>query len=148
MVLTAEQCIQINQAVFSFANAYRTTMQREGFVERTGLNLADRSMLMVLGQTAPTTSQELSRRMDINPGTISVHVQRLVEKGLVERRQDEADRRNWWLELTEAGRTAYRETIDAAAAYTLRFLEPLSSAEQRSLHAALLKVAQGLGYEW
>ncbi len=148
MALSKQQCIQINQAAFSFANAYRTTMHREGFVERTGLNLADRSVLMVLGQAAPLTSQDLSRRMDINPGTISVHVQRLVEKGLVQRKQDKTDRRNWWLELTEAGRTAYDETIDTAAGYTRRFLEPLDEVEQMAFHEALLKIVKGLGYEW
>ena len=57
---------------------------------------------MVLGQFAPCNSRRLSELMDINPGTISVYVQRLVEMGLVQKEQDAEDRRNWWLTLTEA----------------------------------------------
>jgi len=148
MSISKRACIQINQAVFSMANAYRTTMQREGLAEASGLNMADRSVLMVLGQTGPTTAHALSKRMDINPGTISVYVQRLVEKGLVERSQDEADRRVWRIELTGAGREAYDETIDGAEAYTRRFLSPLTVAEQKAFHAVLIKITEGLGYEW
>ena len=148
MALSKQQCIQLNQAVFSLANAYRSRMLRDGTVERTGLTLPDRSTLMVLGQFEPTTARDLSKRMDINPGTISVYVQRLVERGLVRRTQDESDRRTWWLALTESGRTAYRETIDGAAAYTRDFLQPLTAEQQSALHGLMLKIAEGLGYAW
>jgi len=148
MPLSKKQCTQLNQAVFSMANAYRSRMVREGVVEASGLALPDRSTLMVLGQFEPTTAGDLSKRMDINPGTISVYVQRLVERGLVVKRQDGADRRTWWLSLTEDGKAAYRETIDGAAAYTRAFLDPLADEEQRTLHRLMLKVAEGLGYAW
>jgi len=148
MSLSKKQCVQLNQAVFSMANAYRSRMVRDGAVERTGLNLPDRSMLMVLGQIEATTSRDLSKRMDINPGTISVYVQLLVERGLIERTQDEKDRRTWWLSLTEEGKTAYHDTIDGAAAYTRDFLQPLTDEERRTLHGLMLKVAEGLGYAW
>ena len=148
MPLSNEACIQINQAVFSMANAYRSKMHRAGMVEATGLNLPDRSTLMVLGQFAPTTARNLSKAMDINPGTISVYVQRLVEKGLVSRSQDEQDRRTWWLSLTEDGEAAYQDTLLGAAAYTKQFLEPLTDKEQTTFHQMLLKISTGLGYEW
>ncbi len=148
MPLSKKQCIQLNQAVFSVANAYQSRMVRDGEVERSRLNLPDRSTLMVLGQFEPTTVRDLSKRMDINPGTISVYVQRLVKRGLVERAQDENDRRTWWLSLTEPGKAAYGETIEGTAAYTRDFLSPLSDEEQRTLHGLMLKVAEGLGYEW
>ncbi len=148
MPLSKKQCIQLNQAVFSMANAYRSRMVRDGAVERSGLTLPDRSTLMVLGQSEPTTARALSKQMDINPGTISVYVQRLVERGLVARAQDDADRRTWWLSLTPNGKAAYRETIDGAAAYTRGFLAPLADDEQKLLHELMLRVAEGLGYEW
>lgn len=148
MLLSKKQCIQLNQAVFSTANAYRSRMMRDGSVERTGLTLPDRSTLMVLGQFKPTTARDLSKLMDINPGTISVYVQRLVERGLVERTQDEKDRRTWWLSLTADGKVAYRETLAGATAYTRDFLEPLTAEEQLTLHGLMLKVAEGLGYAW
>lgn len=148
MSLSKQQCIQLNQAVFSMANAYRSQMLRDGGGERTGLSLPDRSTLMVLGQFEPITARDLSQRMDINPGTISVYVQQLAKRGLVERVQSENDRRTWWLSLTEEGKAAYRDTLDGAAAYTRAFLQPLTVKEQSTLHGLMLKIAEGLGYAW
>ena len=148
MPLSKRQCIQLNQSVFSLANAYRSQMAREGLPEQTGLTLPDRSTLMVLGQSDRTTVRDLSKRMDINPGTISVYVQRLVELGLAERTQDETDRRTWWLSLTDAGEEAHRDTIDRAAQYTRGFLKSLTIEEQSTLHELMLRVADGLGYTW
>ena len=148
MPLANPRCIQLNQAIFSMANAYRTRMAREGIVESTGLGLPDRSALMVLGQSQPTTSRDLSQRMGINPGTISVYVQRLVERGLVARVQDDRDRRTWWLSLTESGRAAYRGTLEGAAAYTRDFLRPLSDDEQEVLYELMMRISKDLGYTW
>ena len=148
MSLSNKACVQINQAVFSMANAYRTKMQRDGVVDATGLSLPDRSTLMVLGQSSPTTARNLSKAMDINPGTISVYVQRLVEKGLVTRFQDEQDRRTWRLSLTQDGEVAYQNTLTGAAAYTRQFLGPLTDKEQTAFHQILLKITAELGYEW
>jgi DNA-binding MarR family transcriptional regulator len=148
MSLSSKACVQINQVVFSIANAYRSKMQQDGMVDATGLTLPDRSTLMVLGQLAPTTARTLSKVMDINPGTISVYVQRLVEKGLASRSQDEQDRRTWWLSLTKTGQASYQETLAGAAAYTQLFLAPLTESEQTALHEMLLKISEGLGYKW
>jgi MarR family transcriptional regulator, organic hydroperoxide resistance regulator len=148
MPLSKKQCIQLNQSVFSLANAYRSQMTREGLSEKTGLSFPDRSTLMILGQFEPVAARNLSKLMDINPGTISVHVQELVELGLAERSQDESDRRTWWLSLTEAGKETYQDTIDRATGYTRSFLEPLNAEEQCVLHGLTLRVAEGLGYTW
>ena len=148
MSLTPKQCIQLNQAVFSLANAYRSRMQRESPEQETGLSLADRSVLMVLGQYGRQNARQLASRMDINPGTISVYVQRLVEKELVDRAQDQADRRTWWLNLTSTGERAYKETIRGTVEYTRDFLQPLDDEEATLLSDLLLRVAASLGYDW
>jgi len=148
MSLSSDAYLQVNRAIFSLANAYRSRMQREGRDTASGLNLADRSMLMVLGQHAPVAAAQLSQMMDINPGTISVYVQRLVQKGLVERTQSEQDRRTWRLALTPAGEAAAQETHHGAAAYTQQFLSPLTDEQQANFHNLLLKVVHELGYDW
>ena len=103
---------------------------------------------MVLGQSAPINSRQLSNLMTINPGTISQYVHSLVKKGLVEKKQDEKDRRKWWLSLTKKGLSIYRETITEAVAYTRDFISSLSEKEQKTLHQLLLKASHALGYEW
>jgi DNA-binding MarR family transcriptional regulator len=146
--LTDKQYLQINQALFSLTHAYEARMAREQRQIETGLSLADRAVVMVLGQFEPLNSRRLSELMDINPGTISVYVQRLVEKRLVRKEQDVKDRRNWWLSLTEAGQNAYRETLAGAIAYTRDFVSALDATEQRRFHELLLKASRSLGFDW
>jgi DNA-binding MarR family transcriptional regulator len=148
MSLSDAEYLQINQALFSLAHAYESRRARDEQRHPTGLLLSDRAVLMVLGQLAPINSRRLSRIMDINPGTISVYVQSLVSKELVQKTQDEEDRRVWWLSLTEAGHEAYQETIAGAVAYTRDFLSALDEAEQKTLHRLLLKASHSLGFDW
>ena len=148
MPLSDKEYLQINQALFSLTHTYKSRMTKEEQQNPPGLMISDRSVLIVLGQFAPLNSRQLSSIMDINPGTISVYVQRLVKKGLVTKDQDQDDRRNWLLNLTETGQTIYQETISGAVSYTQDFLSSLSENEQRTLHQLLLKASRSLGFDW
>lgn len=148
MSLSDKEYLQINQALFSLAHVYESRMAEEETRNTLGLRLSDCSVLMVLGQFAPLNSRRLSQLMDINPGTISVYVQRLVEKGLVQRERDTADRRNWWLTLTDLGQAAAQGVIAGAVEYTRDFLSALDEAERQTLHRLLLKASHGLGFDW
>jgi len=146
--LSDREYLQVNQSLFSLAHAYEARMTRARRQAETGLSLADRAVVMVLGQCGPVNARRLSKLMNINPGTISVYVQRLVTKELVQRERDANDRRNWWLRLTEPGQQAYRETIAGTIAYTRDFLMALAPAERRQLHGLLLRVSRSLGFDW
>jgi DNA-binding MarR family transcriptional regulator len=146
--LSDKEYLQVNQALFSLAQAYDSRMAEEGERNVLGLALSDCSVLMVLNQFAPVNSRQLSRLMDINPGTISVYVQRLVEKGLIEKEQDAKDRRNWWLTLTELGQIAAQGVVGSAVEYTRDFLSVLDETEQQTLHRLLLKASHNLGFDW
>ncbi len=148
MALSDKAYLQINQALFSLAHAYESRMAGEETRNTLGLRLSDCSALMVLGQFAPLNSRRLSQLMDVNPGAISVYVQRLVEMGLVQKEQDAEDRRNWRLMLTEAGQAAAQGVIAGAVEYTRDFLAALDEDEQQVLHRLLLKAAHGLGFDW
>jgi DNA-binding MarR family transcriptional regulator len=148
MALSDNEYLQVNQALFSLAHAYESRMAEEETRNTLGLKLSDCSVLMVLGQFAPLNASRLSELMDINPGTISLYVQRLVEMGLVQKEQDAGDRRNWWLTLTEAGQAAAQGVIGGAVDYTRDFLSALDEDEQQALHRLLLKAAHSLGFDW
>ncbi len=148
MPLSDKQFLQINQAVFSLANAYRVRWIEEKVEKEIGLTLPEQAILMVLGQLAPVNSRQLSRAMRLNAGTISIRVQSLIEKQLVSKKQDQQDRRNWRLVLTEDGKKIYQYTLAGAAEYTRGFLSILSLKEQRDLHRSLIKVSRNLGYDW
>ncbi len=148
MALSDKEYLQINQALFSLTNAYESLMLKDEKLQQTGLLLSDRAVLMVLGQLAPLNSRQLAGIMDITPGTISVYIQRLVEKGLVDKSQDQNDRRNWLLHLTEEGQAHYRQTISGTVSYSQKFFSVLSEDEQHMLHKLLLKTSHSLGFYW
>ena len=148
MSLSDKEYLQINQALFTLAHAYESRMAGEEARNVLGLALSDCSVLMVLRQLEPINAAQLSRAMNINPGTISVYVQRLVEKSLLQREQDEEDRRNWWLTLTQMGQVTAQGVVAAAAAYTRDFLRALDETEQHELHRLLLKASHSLGFDW
>jgi DNA-binding MarR family transcriptional regulator len=148
MPLSDKAYLQINQALFSLVHAYESRMDREETRNTLGLRLSDCSVLMVLGQFAPLNARRLSELMDINPGTISAYVQRLVEMGMVQKKQDTQDRRNWWLTLTDLGQTAAQAIIAGAVEYTQDFLAALDEDEQQRLHGLLLKASRSLGFDW
>ena len=148
MSLTDRAYLQINQALFSLTHAYESRMAKEETRNTLGLRLSDCSALVVLGQFAPVNARRLSELMDVNPGTISVYVQRLVEMGLVQKEQDAEDRRNWWLTLTDLGQAAAQGVTAGAVAYTREFLAVLDENEQQMLHRLLLKASHSLGFDW
>ena len=148
MPLSDKEYLQLNQALFSLSQAYYIRAAKYEKNNKTGLAFSDRAVLMVLGQLAPINSCLLSNFMTINPGTISQYVHSLVKKGLVEKKQDENDRRKWWLSLTKNGLVIYEETIEEAVAYTKNFISALNEKEQKTLHQLLLKASHSLGYKW
>jgi DNA-binding MarR family transcriptional regulator len=148
MLLSDKEYLQLNQALFSLSQAYYIRAAKYEKNNKTGLAFSDRAVLMVLGQLAPIHSRQLSNLMSINPGTISQYVHSLVNKGFVEKKQDEIDRRKWWLNLTKKGQAIYLETVSEAVAYTKDFISSLSEKEQKTLHQLLLKASHGLGYRW
>ena len=148
MTLSEQEYLQINQALFSLVNAYhsRSNLEQKDTIE--SLTVSERGVIMVLGQLAPINLRRLAEVMHVSKGPVSQYVQKLVTKKLVEKEQDQADRRNWWLRLTPAGERACFETVNGAVSYTQDFLKALDESEQRMLHDLLLKVSSDLGYSW
>ncbi len=147
-MLEQKQYIQVNQALFSLTHAYESRMLKDISARDAGLKLSDCAVIMVLGQMEPISASQLSGRMSINPGTISLYIERLVKNGFVERERDKKNRRIWWLTLTSVGHGAYDAIIQGTAQYTRDFLSALAPAEQETLHKLLLKASHGLGFVW
>ena len=146
--MNQKQCIQVNQALFSLAHAYEARMIKDAKARASDIRLSDCAVIMVLGQLQPISASQLSSCMLINPGTISLYLRRLENKGLIVRERDKKNRRLWWLTLTGLGRDAYAAIVQGTVQYTRDFLSPLLPAEQVTLHKLLLKASHGLGFDW
>ena len=73
-------------------------------IEKTGLGLSDFGVLEVLLHKGPLPVNTIGPIVDLTPGSISIAVDRLVEKGLVSRVESAEDRRVRIVALTPRGK--------------------------------------------
>jgi MarR family 2-MHQ and catechol resistance regulon transcriptional repressor len=72
-----------------------------------GLGDSDFRVLDVLLHKGPMPVNAIGPKVDLNPGSVSVAVDRLYKKGLVSRVESESDRRVRTVSLTEKGRRVF-----------------------------------------
>lgn len=97
-------------------------------------------VLQILSQHDELDAHALRGELEIQPGSLSELIGKLEQKGLVERRRSDDDRRRVTLRLTDAG----REALVPAEAQADPF-SPLTEEEQSTLRALLTKLLSGSG---
>jgi MarR family transcriptional regulator, 2-MHQ and catechol-resistance regulon repressor len=102
------------------------------------LGFSDFAVLELLLHKGPTPVNRIGERVRLTSGSISVAVDRLERKGLVERRNDPEDRRARVVHLTEAGDRLIRCAFADHEAAMNRACEGLDAAE-RAQAVELLK---------
>jgi len=105
---------------------------------------SDFAVLEALLHKGPLPVNEIGRKVLLTSGSITVAVDRLETKGLVERRAHETDRRARMVHLTKAG----RKLISRVYAEHANDMEMLASAsltkEERKM---LIRLLKKIGYE-
>ena len=71
------------------------------------LSRTEMHMLETLGEGKANILSDVARVLNITAATASVSMARLVNKGFVERKLIKGDRRKYYLELTDLGRSCY-----------------------------------------
>ncbi len=87
-----------------------------------------------------TSQNQLGRLTAMDPATIQGVCRRLVERGLVETRQDPDDRRRALWQLTAKGRELIEGLLADGFAISAAILEPLSEAERARFLALLARL--------
>src|SRR4051794_31619504 len=85
-------------------------------VARHGLTVAEFGVLEALFHKGPMLLGEVQRRILVSSGGITYLVDRLAQKGLVERRECSEDRRARYAALTAAGEALIRQIFPGHAA--------------------------------
>lgn len=86
--------------------------------------------LMIIRVHAGIDQRSLARRIGLDASTTGGIVNRLAERGLIDRRVGASDRRSRTLVLTEAGQRLLEAAGPAVKAAQKRLLAPLSAAER------------------
>lgn len=81
-------------------------------------------------------------KVDLNPGSVSVAVDRLYKKGLVSRMESTGDRRVRTVTLTVKGRELFLPLFRRHAALINRAFQDVSSEELQQLEAVLKKIGK------
>jgi DNA-binding MarR family transcriptional regulator len=109
------------------------TTLRERFQGEIGLDQGQIDFLEALVQAGTARMRDLADALRVDASTATRAVQRLVDRGLAERRSDERDARCVHVSATAAGESLYDEIADSRRAGMLDLLAGLSAAEQRAI---------------
>jgi MarR family 2-MHQ and catechol resistance regulon transcriptional repressor len=111
-------------------------------IEETGLGLSDFGVLEVLLHKGPLPVNTIGSVVDLTPGSISIAVDRLVEKGLVSRVESAEDRRVRIVALTPSGKELIAGAFRKHSGQMKRVFSELSPEELRVLEGALKKAGK------
>lgn len=107
-----------------------------------GLGSSDFRVLDVLLHKGPMSVNAIGPKVDLNPGSVSVAVDRLYKKGLVNRVEDEKDRRIRVVSLTEKGRKVFLPMFRRHMALLERAFEGVPPEERIRLEEAMKKIGR------
>jgi MarR family 2-MHQ and catechol resistance regulon transcriptional repressor len=105
-----------------------------------GLGDSDFRVLEVLFHKGPMPVNAIGPKVDLNPGSVSVAVDRLYKKGFVSRVESIRDRRVRTVALTEKGRKMFLPLFRRHTALIKRAFQDVSSEELQQLEVVLKKI--------
>ncbi|MDG6108644.1 MarR family transcriptional regulator [Dactylosporangium aurantiacum] len=129
------------QVCFALAVASRNVIALyRPLLEPMGLTHPQYLVMLALWQHSPLSVKDLSRLLQLDPGTLSPLLKRLEAAGLVRRQRAPQDERTLAVTLTETGQALRAEAEKIPAAVVDRLGMPLD--ELLRLHAALTRVIE------
>jgi DNA-binding MarR family transcriptional regulator len=132
LALEEQVCFALSVAARGVVGVYRPLL------EPMGLTHPQYLVMLALWQHAPLSVRDLSRLLQLDPGTLSPLLKRLEAIGYLRRERDRADERSLAVTLTPSGRALREKALEIPPAVVNRLGLPIE--ELRSLHAALTRV--------
>ena len=109
-------------------------------MEPHGLTTPQFSILMLVAGNGDVNQKQLGQALDISPPNMAVTLDRMAERGWIERVRSTRDRRAQQIHLTAAGRSLAERTRKIAATMEEPALAALSRAERALLIELLRKI--------
>ncbi|RLQ03197.1 MarR family transcriptional regulator [Micromonospora sp. BL1] len=132
LALEQQVCFALSVAARSVVAVYRPLL------EPMGLTHPQYLVMLALWQHAPLSGRDLSRLLQLDPGTLSPLLKRLEAAGYIRRERDAADERSLAVSLTPEGQALRARAERIPPAIVQRLGLPL--ADLRHLHSALTEV--------
>ncbi|BBO84164.1 MarR family winged helix-turn-helix transcriptional regulator [Desulfosarcina ovata] len=109
----------------------------QSVVEGSGITLPQMHTIEILGVNSMIKMKDLASKMGVTTGTLTVMIDNLEKKGLVQRIQNPADRRSYVIQLTEKGTEHYQRHSDFHLKLTRECTANFSEAEIRTFDTLL-----------
>jgi len=132
LALEQQVCFALSVAARSVVALYRPLL------EPMGLTHPQYLVMLALWQHAPLSVRDLSRLLQLDPGTLSPLLKRLEAIGYLRRERDRADERSLAITLTGSGRALRARAEQIPPAVVSRLGMPIEDLQR--LHAALTQV--------
>jgi MarR family transcriptional regulator, 2-MHQ and catechol-resistance regulon repressor len=107
---------------------------------RHDLSIAEFAIMEALFHKGPLLLGEVQRKILVSSGGITFLVDKLTERGYVERKMCPSDRRARYAELTRKGEALMKEIFPGHAAAIRESMSALTQAEQREATALLKRL--------
>lgn len=120
-----------NRVSDAFARLYET---------RFGITIPEWRVIANVGRFAPISANGVCERSAMDKVTVSRAVQRLVDKGLLDRRTDAHDRRRSSLTLSARGAAIYAEIVPLALRIQAALVAEMDEAERQALDRLMDKL--------
>jgi MarR family transcriptional regulator, transcriptional regulator for hemolysin len=129
------------QLVFT-AKAVREAFEEA--LEAAGGSLGTWVVLSALSDEGVISQSALGSHVHLEGATITHHIDRLEQQGLVRRQVDPTDRRVRRLELTPLGQRLHEKLLGAMREFERRLLAGVSDAERAQLRETLARIGDNL----
>ncbi|WP_052084514.1 MarR family winged helix-turn-helix transcriptional regulator [Oscillibacter sp. ER4] len=97
-------------------------------------------LLFLANNPEHNTAKDICRLRGHKPGIVSVHVERLVNDGLLERREMPGDRRQTRLVCTEKAQDIITRGRDIQWQFGLRLMEGISKEDHETMHRCFERI--------
>jgi DNA-binding MarR family transcriptional regulator len=114
------------------------------FVRASGLTHAQFDIIATLGNTPGMSYKELGERTLITKGTLTGVIERLEQKGLVERERNSGDKRSFFIRLTAAGEALFRDVFPKVVAHGKQLFATYSDADFDAMEQELHKLRRSI----
>jgi len=132
--------------LIGYAASRASVELKKSFQEHLGpleLKAVEFSILVLVASNAQVNQKQLGQTLDVSAPNMAITLDRMVERGWVERVRSTEDRRSQWITLTPAGVELVARAESIAAMMEHNATRMLSDAERLLLIELLLKVARG-----
>ena len=113
-------------------------------VHTLDLTLPQFDIILALGDTDGMNFKQLGEETIITKGTLTGIINRLEDKGLVQRLPSKTDGRSQLVKLTEAGMTLYAKTYPEHLTFINRIFDTYAAGEVKALEEALIRLREAV----